>query len=114
MHDGPSATESCGYDRRESVDAIGDGPQAIHHPLKDSFLLVMIAVADAHSSGMAPDLGRQKQKTQSRRRQLRMFHLGCVGRLFPIKQPQPAVQVSCRVPDYADCSSDTAAGGARV
>src|ERR1039458_8624551 len=54
MHDGPSATESCGYDRCESVDAIGDGPQAIHQPLKDSFLLVMIAVADAHSSGPWP------------------------------------------------------------
>jgi len=37
----------------------------------------MIAVADAHSSGMAPDFGRQKQKTQSHHRQSRMFHLGC-------------------------------------
>src|ERR1039457_5302107 len=102
MHDASSATKSCWYDRCESVDAIGDEPQAIHQPLKDSFLLVMIAVADAHASGMAPDLGRQKQKTQSRRRQSRMFHLGCVGRLFPMEQQQPAVQVveigraSCR------------------
>ena len=93
MHDASSATKSCGYDRCESVDAIGDEPQAIHQPLKDSFLLVMIAVADAHASGMAPDLDRQKQKTQSRRRQSRMFHLGCAGRLFPIEQQQPAVQV---------------------
>src|ERR1035441_5304304 len=66
MHDASSATKSCWYDRCESVDAIGDEPQAIHQPLKDSFLLVMIAVADAHASGMAPDFGRQKQKTQRR------------------------------------------------
>src|SRR5256884_9144954 len=42
---------------------------------------------------MTPDLGRQKQKTQSRRGQLRMFHLRWVGRLFPIEEHQPAVEV---------------------
>jgi hypothetical protein len=91
MHDGSSATQSSGYDRCEFVGVIGDGPQAIHQPLKDSFLLIVVTVADAYSAGMAPDLGRQKQKTQSRRRQSFVFHLRCVGRLFPIEEHQPAV-----------------------
>ena len=73
--------------------ARSDAAQPIHQSLEQSSLRVLIAVADAHSSGMAPDFGRQKQKTQSRRRQSRMFHLGCVGRLFPVEQQQPAVQV---------------------
>src|SRR6266699_5638888 len=53
----------------------------------------MVTVADAYSASMAPDLGRQKQKTQSCRRQLYVFHLRCVGCLFPIEEHQPAIQV---------------------
>ena len=93
MHDASSAMQGGGWDRCKSVGAIGDGLQPIHQPLKDSFLLVMIALVDAHSAGMLPDLGLQKQKTQLRRGQLRMFQFCCVGRLFPIEQGQPAVQV---------------------
>jgi hypothetical protein len=81
-----SATKSSGYHGREPVGAIGDGPQAIHQPLKNSFLLIVVAVTNAHSSGVSRNLGRQKQKTQSRRRQLCMFHLSGFQFLFPVEQ----------------------------
>src|SRR5207237_1807806 len=51
-------------------------------PTSVGLVLGLAGVADACSAGMAPDLGRQKQKTQSCRGQLRMFHLGWVGRSF--------------------------------
>src|SRR5450755_1318896 len=47
----------------------GDRPQPIHQSAEDSLLPVMVAVADADSSCMAPDLGCQKQKPQAGRRQ---------------------------------------------
>jgi len=81
-----STTERRGYHGHKSVGSIADGPQSVHESLEDSLFLVVIAVTDAYSTGVTPDLGRQKQKTQSRRGQLRMFHLGSVNFLFPVEQ----------------------------
>jgi hypothetical protein len=63
---------------------------------------------------MAPDFGGHEEETEPRRRQSRVSQLGDIVLWLAVEQHQPTVQVSCRVPDYADCSSDTAAGGARV
>jgi hypothetical protein len=45
-----------------SLLARSDAAQPIHQALEQSSLRVLIAVADAHSSGVAPDLGGQEQK----------------------------------------------------
>jgi len=42
------------------LELLGDGLQAIRQALVDSVFLVVIAVAEAHSPGMALDFGRQK------------------------------------------------------
>jgi hypothetical protein len=81
-----SATERLGYHGHKSVGVIADRPQSIHKSLEDPLFLVVIAVTDTHSTGVTPDFGRQKQKTQSHRGQLRMFHLGGVNFLFSVEQ----------------------------
>jgi hypothetical protein len=42
-----------------------DLSQSIHQPLEQAALGILITVADAHSPGVAPDLGRQEQETQT-------------------------------------------------
>ena len=66
-----------------------DRPQPIHQPAEDSLLGIVVAEANTHSPGMAPDLGRQEQKPQTRRCQggvLERFDLGlflAIEREFP-------------------------------
>jgi hypothetical protein len=86
MHDGRQQRRAREITGVNPLGAIGNGPQTIHQPLKNSFLLIVVAVTNAHSSGVTRDLGRQKQKTQSRRRQLCVFHLSDFHLLFPVEQ----------------------------
>ena len=55
-----SAQQGTRHDGREPAVAASDGPQPSHQSLKDSLLLVMIAVADTHLPTVTPDLGGQK------------------------------------------------------
>src|ERR1019366_6860428 len=54
-------------------------------------LLIVIAVADTHPPGMAPDLGREKQEPQACRRQRGVLERCHLGVLLAIEQHQPAV-----------------------
>ncbi len=62
-----SACERRSHHRQESCRANRDGAESIHESLQQSFFLILIAVADADSPGVPPDLGSHKQKTQTRR-----------------------------------------------
>jgi DNA methylase len=59
-----STAERASNHRRESRLSFDHRPQPIHQALHDTFLRVVIAVADAHPAGMPPDLGRQEQEAQ--------------------------------------------------
>ncbi len=93
--------EGCRQHGPETSGPPGNFPQPIHQPLEQSALRILIAIADAHSPRVPPELGRHKQKTQSRRDQGRMLQVIRFELFFPVEEQQPAVQVSCRVPDYA-------------
>src|SRR5215467_16097548 len=88
-----STAERDGYYGHESPLPEADGPQSVHESAKDSLLVVMVAVAHADSSRVAPDLGGQKQKPQTSRRQRRVLQSVEFGRFLAIEQHQPAVQV---------------------
>src|SRR5215471_3169370 len=68
-----STAERDGYYGHESPLPEADGPQSLHESGEDSLLGVVVAVAHADSSRVAPDLGRQKQKPQTSRRQRRVL-----------------------------------------
>src|SRR5258708_1386389 len=53
------------HHRAEALPLARDRPQSLHQPPKDSLLGVMVAIADTDSSGVTPDLGREKEKTQA-------------------------------------------------
>lgn len=61
--------EGRGQHRAKPLPFVLDGPQSIHQPPKDSLLGIVAAVADANSSGVTPDLGREKGKAQAGCRQ---------------------------------------------
>jgi hypothetical protein len=58
--------------------------QPIPESLKQSSLPILIAIADPNASGVPPDLGRHKQKTQSRDRQRRMLELSLSSATFAV------------------------------
>jgi len=62
MHARSSTAERGGDHRNESVHPEADCAQSVHESLEDSLLGIMVAVAHADSSRVAPDLGSQKQK----------------------------------------------------
>ena len=70
-----------------------DRPQSVHQSLKDSLLGIMIAVADTDPTGVAPDLGREKQKPQTGCRQRGVLQRFYFGLLLAVEQHQPTVQV---------------------
>src|SRR5438046_9345648 len=88
-----SATERDGDYRHESPLVEVDCPQSVHESGEDPLLGIMVAVAYADSSRVAPDLGGQKQKPQTSRRQRRMLQSVDLALFLTIEQHQPAVQV---------------------
>jgi hypothetical protein len=90
---GFSAPQGSGDHGRESVSAGGDRAQALHQPVEKAALLVMVAIADAYTPGMPPDLGCQEQEPQPRRRPGGMRYVRALGGFLPLEQQQPAVQV---------------------
>src|ERR1017187_3125174 len=54
--------------RQESIAAWRYPSHPIHQTMEEPLVLVVIAITDSHSPGMPPDLGRQKQEPQPRRR----------------------------------------------
>ena len=57
------------------------------------FLFIVIAVADAHSSRVPPDLGGQEQEAQPCRLQRRVMQSLAARAFLAVEQQQPAVQV---------------------
>ena len=88
-----SACQRPGKHRQETCRSLRDLTKAFHQPLKQSALRILVAIADAYPSGVFPNLGGHKQKTQTRRRQRRMLKFLRRHSLFPLKQQQPAIQV---------------------
>src|ERR1019366_4260389 len=76
-------------------------PQPIHQSLEDSLFLVVVAVAHPGPPCMAPDFGSHEEEAEARGRQRRVPQLRGIVLRLALEQHQPAVQVSCRVPDYA-------------
>src|SRR5476649_1858130 len=60
MHAGSSGQRRCQH-RAKARPVGGDQPQPVHQSAEDSLLRVMVAVADAHSSRMAPDLAARNR-----------------------------------------------------
>ena len=59
-----SAEQGARNYRSEAFLRCGNGPEPVHQALKDTLVRIMIAVANAHSTRVAPDPRRQKQKLQ--------------------------------------------------
>jgi hypothetical protein len=72
---------------------VSDFAQTIHELLKRAFLLVMVAIADAHPAGMAPDSGGQEQEAQPRRGQRGVLHSFHRDALLATEQFEPTVQI---------------------
>ena len=77
------------HDGREPAVASGDGPQSPHQSLKDSLLLVVIAVADTHLPAVTPDLGGQKWRAPGSR--------GSVHEVYDSKRPRSVDLGFCSV-----------------
>ena len=93
MRAGISTAKRDGNYWDESTLPEADRPESVHESAEDSLLGVMVAVAHADSSRVAPDLGGQKQKPQTSRRQRRVLQSVEFGRFLAIEQHQLAVQV---------------------
>lgn len=79
--------------RAESLPFTRDRSQSVHQSPEDSLLGVMIAIADADPAGVMPDLGCEKQKAQTGRRQRGVLQRGHLGLFLAVEQHQPAIQV---------------------
>ena len=67
------------HDSFEDVLMYGDGAQPVHQPLKDSLLLVLIAVVNAGSACMCPEFCGNEEKPQSRNGQCCVLQLAGVS-----------------------------------
>src|SRR5215831_6870117 len=72
--------------RQEAVAAKRNSTHPAHQAMKESLLLVVIAIADTHSPGMPPDLGCHEQEPQPRRRQRGVSHRSDFGAFLAIEQ----------------------------
>src|ERR1700686_2454843 len=72
--------------RQETVASRRNRPHPVHQALEEASVFVVIAIADAYSPRMPPDLGRQEQEPQTRRRQRRVPHRPDVSTFFTIEQ----------------------------
>ena len=64
-----SSIQWRGENWSKAIGSAHDAPQALHELLEEMLLLIVIAIADARASGMAPEARSQKQKAQPRRGQ---------------------------------------------
>src|SRR5260370_42072955 len=78
--------------------------------MKEPLVLVVIAIADTHPSGMPPDLGRHEQEPQPRRRQRRVSHRSYFGAFLAI-ETTAASSSGCRPTSRSgtSCSSSSSA-----
>ena len=60
--------------RQETVATRRNRPHPVHQALEEPSIFVVIAIADAYSPCMTPDLGRQEQEPQTRRGQRGVPH----------------------------------------
>jgi hypothetical protein len=82
-----------GQHRAKPLAIRGDCLQPVQQSAEDTFFFVVIAVADPHPPSVTPDLGREKQKPQARRRQRNVLERFYLGIFLAIEQHQPAIQV---------------------
>ena len=70
-----------------------DGAKPGHQPLKESLLLVLIAVVDIGAACMAPDLGGDEEKPQPGNGQCRVIEFRRIGHRFAVKEHKLTVEV---------------------
>src|SRR3984885_9382112 len=79
--------------RQETVATRRNSPHPVQQALEEPSVFVVIAIADAYSPCMPPDLGREEQEPQTRSRQRGVPHRSDLSTFLAVEQLQPTVQV---------------------